>query len=81
MNLQRKVGETMHLIFKEAVVLKGPKPQYQNFTSHLLLLYKLFISKAVARSCHLIHCLIMSLILVTTLFNRVMTLQGEIWCW
>ena len=42
MNPQRKLGETMHLVFKEAVVLKGPKPQYQNFTSHLLLLYKLF---------------------------------------
>ena len=28
-----------------------------------------------------IHCLIMSLILVTTLFNRVLRLQGEIWCW
>lgn len=31
MNLQRKLGVTMHLVFKEAVALKGPKPQCQNF--------------------------------------------------
>jgi len=52
----------MHLVFKEAVALKGPKPQYQNFNSHLLLGSYIFISKEVRRSCHLIHCLIMSLI-------------------
>ena len=34
----------MHLVFKEAVSLKGPKPQYQNFNSHLLPLYIRFKS-------------------------------------
>ena len=63
MNPQRKLGETMHLVFKEAVVLKGPKPQYQNFTSHLLLLHIHFkssgeklsfnsLSDHVFNSCH-----------------------------
>ena len=53
----------MHLVFKEAVALKGPKPQYQNFNSHLLLLYIHFkssgeklsfnsLSDHVFNSCH-----------------------------
>lgn len=63
MNLKTKLGVTMHLVFKEAVSLKGPKPQYQNFNSHLLLLYIHFkssgeklsfnsLSDHVFNSCH-----------------------------
>ena len=78
MNLQRKLGITMHLVFKEAVAPKGPKPQYQNFNSHLLLLYIHFKSSGEKLSFNSLSD--MSLILVTTLFNRGLTLQGEIWC-
>ena len=35
----KETGENYASVFKEAVALKGPKPQYQNFNSHLLLLY------------------------------------------
>lgn len=68
----------MHLASKEAVALKGPKPLYQTFNSHLLLLYIHFKSNGEKLSFNSLSD--MSLILVTTLFNRALTLQGEIWC-
>ena len=53
----------MHLVSKEAVALKGPKPQDQNFNSHLLPLHIHFkssgeklsfnsLSDHVFNSCH-----------------------------
>ena len=68
----------MHLVFKEAVSLKGPKPQYQNFNSHLLPLYIRFKSSGEKLSFNSLSD--MPLILVTTLFHRALRLQGEIWC-
>ena len=79
MSLQRKLVVTMHLVFKEAVALKGPKPQCQNFNSHLLPLYIHFKSSGEKLSFNSLSD--MPLILVTTLFNRTLTLEGEIWCW
>ena len=59
------------------------KPQDQNLNSHLL---PTFISYRSSREKLIKHqanssCVIISVILMTTLFYKELILQGEIWCW
>ena len=59
------------------------KPQDQNLNSHLLLLFfshRRIGEKLIKYQANL-SCVIMSVILMTTLFYKALILQGEIWCW
>ena len=64
--------------------LPGPfKPQDQNLNSHLLPLFVSYRSNGEKLIKYQVNssCVIMFIILITTLFYKALILQGEIWCW
>ena len=75
------------IIFSWGWVISNPgypfKPKDQNLNSHLLPLFISYRSsgeKIIKYQANL-SCVIMSIILITTLFYKALILQGEIWCW